>query len=184
MKIDLAKAETDHLNALIRIEEKRINGEHEVKGLLDSIGEALTCKPPADLDRPYVRDCAFHFLDDDGRPLSDRTVPGSEPIGTTLTRLRGTPGELDAVVYLLQNYAALAARGDLPERLAEVRTAVEERRYAIRRDAIMARSYEQILLAGAQRIALYYKGGIKAETLAQFASALATAGLIPTIALK
>ncbi|MEO8126554.1 MAG: hypothetical protein ABJF23_04860 [Bryobacteraceae bacterium] len=88
------------------------------------------------------------------------------------------------LVGLLQTWPALAARVATPSRLAESRLAQEERRYAIRRDAIIARSYEAVIGTGAQRLAAYYQGGIRPETLAQLVQALATAGLIPTIALK
>jgi hypothetical protein len=184
MKVDLAKAEIDHLNAMILIHAKRVDGERDVKNLLTSIDNALTCAAPANPDEPHARNCAFHFEDDNGRRLPDRAVAGGESVETTLEQLRSDPFHLQTVVYLLQNYAALAARSDTAARLADLRSAIEERRFEIRRDAIMARAYENVLLTGAQRIALYYKGGIKPEALAQFISALATAGLIPTIALK
>jgi hypothetical protein len=117
------------------------------------------------------------------KPITE-DLSETEEIEATLLRFRNDPLKLKTVVYLLENFAALAARADTPVRIAELRGAIEERRFAIRRDAIMARTYEQILLIGAQRIAIYYKGGVKPETLAQFLNALATAGLIPTIALK
>mgnify|MGYP007071036845 CR=1 FL=1 len=77
-----------------------------------------------------------------------------------------------------------SARSDTPARLAAIRTVIEERAYRIRRDAIMARSYEEILVSGTSRIAAYYKGGVKPETIAQFIQALSTAGLIPAISLR
>ncbi len=92
--------------------------------------------------------------------------------------------KLQFIVDALANWSALAARVATPSRLAAARLAQEERRYSIQRDAIMARSYEAIVGTGAQRLAAYYKGGLKPETLAQFVQALSTTGLIPTIALK
>jgi len=179
MKVDLAKAEIDHLKALIQIEEKRSDGEHDVKDLLTAIENTLLCVRTAS----GGWECKLQFTDGSGN-VTTEDLSAAEEIGATLERLRGQPFKLKAVVYLLENVAALEARGDMPVRIAELRAAIEDRRFAVRRDAIMARTYEQILLTGAQRIATYYRGGVKPETLAQFANALATAGLIPTIALK
>jgi hypothetical protein len=185
MKVDLAKAEIDHLKTLIQIEEKRLDGQHDVKDILTAIGNTLTCvksnstNPPS----PGTWVCTLKFDDPTGSSTIEK-LSETEEIEETIRRFRSDRLKLKTLVYLLENFAALAARADTPVRIAELRSAIEERRFAIRRDAIMARTYEQILLIGAQRIATYYKGGIKPETLAQFVNALSTAGLIPTIALK
>src|SRR5262249_1277413 len=139
--------------------------------------------PPAASD--IERQCTFRFTDALGNNLPADRIPGAEDIEVTLRRYQleaeRDTDRLKAAVYLLENFAALAARAETPVRIAELRSAVEERRFAIRRDAIMARSYEQILSAGAQRIALYYKSGVKPETIAQFLQAAATIGIIPAI---
>jgi len=190
MKVDLAKAEIDHLQTLIQIQEKRSDGQHDVKSILTAIENTLGCVPrptnPLNPFSPSKWVCTLKFTDDSTDPPKDSTenLSDTEEIETTLLRFRSNRLKLESVVYLLENFAALAARADTPVRIAELRSAIEERRFAIRRDAIMAHTYEQILLIGAQRIATYYKGGIKPETLAQLANALATAGLIPTIAVK
>ena len=183
MKVDLAKAEIDHLQTLIQIEEKRLDGQHDLKSILTAIENTLSCVRPTTPPGSSSWVCTLTFTDASGVP-SPENLSDTEEIEATIRRFRYDPLRLKSVVYLLENFAALAARADTPVRIAELRSAIEERRFAIRRDAIMARTYEQILLIGAQRIAIYYKGGIKPETLAQFANALATAGLIPTIALK
>jgi hypothetical protein len=179
MKIDLAKAEVDHLKALIKIEDRRMAGQKDVKSLIAAIEDTLTCTDG---------NCGFSLKDDDGNEIRREEVLGKEQIDATLLRYKqqGAPAadRLKAVVYLLENFAAFSARAETPGRIADLRRAIEERSFAIRRDAIMARSYEQIFLLGTQRIALYYKGGIKPETLAQFAQAAATAGLIPAITFK
>lgn len=176
MKVDLAKAEIDHLNALIQIEEKRLDGQKDVRSLIEAIRKTLSLEK----NGQYT----LKFKDIEDKDLPPRTMAGSERIEDTLRDLLGQRDQLEAVVYLLENFAALAARADTPTRLAQLRSAIEERRFAIRRDAILASEYEQVLLTGAQRIAQYYKGGIKPETLAQLANALATAGLIPAVAFK
>jgi hypothetical protein len=174
MKVDLAKAEIDHLKTLIQIEEKRLDGQDDVKDLLTAIDNTINCRSNS----------GFTFVNDAGVALPLENLNPAEEIQSTIQRFQTDPLRLKSVIYLLENFAALAARADTPVRLAELRTAIEERRFAIRRDAIMARTYEQILLIGAQRIATFYKGGIKPETLAQIVNAISTAGLIPTIALK
>jgi len=176
MKVDLAKAELDHLKILIGIEEKRLAGQQDVSDLLAVIGETLNCSS--------APTCIFSFVDNEANTLPALEIPSTEAIEDTLQRFPSDKVRLSTVVYLLENYAALTARADIPLRLAELRSAIEDRRFAIRQQAIMARTYEQILLLGAQRIAAYSKGGVKPETLAQFANALSTAGLIPTIAVK
>ena len=101
-------------------------------------------------------------------------------------RLRNDPSPdvFGSMIFALYNVASLAARDTTPQRLASLRLADEERRYSIRSSAVAAKSYETLTSTGTQRLATYYKGGIKPETLAQIASALATLGLIPTIAVK
>lgn len=175
MKVDLAKAEIDHLKTLMGIEEKRAAGQKDVKDLLAVIGRTLKCE---------ANNCTLSQDDDDGNTQLLATVKRSDAIEDTLQQFQGDKVKVGLVILLLENYGAMAARADLPMRLADLRDAVEDRRFAIRQEAIMARTYEQILLVGAQRIAAYYKGGIKPETLAQFANALSTAGLIPAISLK
>lgn len=162
MQIDLARAELDYLKAVAGIEQRRVEGEKDVKGLISSITGAL------DL-------------------LKQAGIRGDEEVTVTLKRLAADPAQkenLGIATLMLQNWAAFTARGDTPARLAAMRGAIEERAYRIRRDAIMARSYEEILVSGTSRIAAYYKGGVKPETIAQFIQALSTAGLIPAISLR
>ena len=89
--------------------------------------------------------------------------------------------ELFTLVHCLYNTAAIASRDDTPLRLATLRLVAEEREYSIREAAIGARSYEQAIVNGVERLALYHKGGVKPQTLTQFISALATLGLIPAV---
>ncbi len=177
VKVDLAKAEIDHLKALIKIEEKRLAGEDDLRHIFTAIDHSSACDAAGQ--------CTARFEDSQGNAES---VPAAEGIEATLSRYRQEaatdPARLKTAVYLLENFAALCARAETPVRLAQLRSAIEERRFAIRRDAILARGYERIFLIGAQRIALYYQGGVKPEAIAQFLQAAATAGLIPTIALK
>lgn len=116
--------------------------------------------------------------------LAEQLGGANRDCGAGETTASDEKQKLQFLVYLLQNWSSLAARAATPGRLAAARLAQEERRFSIRRDAILARSYEAIIGSGAQRLATYYRGGIKPETIAQFVQALSTAGLIPTVALK
>jgi hypothetical protein len=92
--------------------------------------------------------------------------------------------QLDTQLSLLAVAAALAARGNTALRLALLREADENQRYAIRQSSLAARSYEQILVNGAERLSLYHQGGIRPETLARLLNAAATLGLIPAVLSK
>lgn len=92
--------------------------------------------------------------------------------------------KLGIMVHTLYGAAALAARDDTPVRLAKLRIVSEGRAFAIRQSAAAASEYEDTVLNGAQRLALYHKGGLKAQTVAQIVSALSTLGLIPTVLSK
>ena len=61
----------------------------------------------------------------------------------------------------------------------ELRLAQEEHRFSIRKSAITARAYEVTVSTGVQRLALYYKGGIKPELIAQIIHAAATVAIPP-----
>ena len=106
-------------------------------------------------------------------------------IPETLLQLRnGTTARVKAreqiygQVRALYDAAALASRGDMPVSLQRLRLAQEEERYSIRKSAAQARAYEQLLNAGARRLALFYAGGVKPETVAQLVfNALSLANL-------
>jgi len=75
--------------------------------------------------------------------------------------------KLAHVLDVLHVAAALSAHGTVPGNLASLRLAQEEHRYSIRKSAVLARAYEVTVATGTQRLALYYKGGIRPETIAQ-----------------
>jgi hypothetical protein len=92
--------------------------------------------------------------------------------------------ELISLLLALHTASALMARGDTPERLAEVRVAQEEHLYSIRHSALVARAYELTVSTGVQRLALYHKGGVKPELVAQVIHAAATVAIPPAILAK
>lgn len=174
MKISLVQAEMDYWRAVGLIEARRQAGQREVANLFTQLESTLECPASA---------CKLKFTSDDGEESSE-PLNAAEFIDATLAKYQAQPEKLKAVVFLMQNFAAIAARAETPVRIAELRQAIEERRFEIRKDAIFAKTYEEIFLLGAQRLALYGKGGIKPEALAAFLQAAMTAGLIPAVSLR
>jgi hypothetical protein len=164
MKISLVQAEMDYWRAVGLIEARRQAGQDEVAKLFTQLEETLRCDQQT---------CTLKFTSDDGEETSE-PLALREAVEGTLTRYQAQPEKLKAIVLLLQNFAAIAARAETPVRIAELRQAVEERRFEIRKDAIFAKTYEEIFLLGAQR----------PEALAAFIQAAMTAGLIPAVSLR
>lgn len=77
----------------------------------------------------------------------------------------------------LLELGALIARGETPDKLAELRLAQEAHAYSIRKSAIRARAYELTVTAGVKRLALYHQGGLKPEVIAEFIHALSTTAI-------
>jgi hypothetical protein len=80
--------------------------------------------------------------------------------------------------------ASAVAQLDAADALATLRLADEERRYSIRRSAVNTSTYDLTIQAAAQRLALYWKGGIKATELAQFVFYVTNSIALPAIAIK
>jgi hypothetical protein len=122
--------------------------------------------------------------------IRDAGVAGStDRIETTLkaTAKLGTfegRALLRTQVLLLLDTAAGAAQVDAADRLAAIRLADEERRYSIRRTAVSARTYDLAIHAAVQRLAQYWKGGIKPTELAQFIFYVTNSFALPAIAIK
>lgn len=104
--------------------------------------------------------CNITIFDD---PENEETLPKEEVIGYLFNALYSA--------------SALAARGETPFKLAEIRLAQEEHRYSIRQSAVIARGYEIILRRGTKRLERYYAGGIKPEKIAQLIYSAATVAI-------
>lgn len=87
------------------------------------------------------------------------------------------PTALQLAVRALYTCTSLAARGKIPDNLYRVRLAQLEHLKSIQLSAANARVYESILGGGVQRLALFYQGGVKPETLAQIVQSLSTVGI-------
>jgi len=91
------------------------------------------------------------------------------------------------VGYLFQTLhsaAALAARGETPMKLAELRLAEEEHRFSIRHSAVMARTYEVALTSGTSRLSRFYAGGLRPEKIALLIHSAAAITIPTAIAVK
>jgi 23S rRNA U2552 (ribose-2'-O)-methylase RlmE/FtsJ len=98
-------------------------------------------------------------------------------IDDTLEKLAGDRSGLSSAVRSLYAGAALASQGALPDRLFRLRMAQLDHMRSIQMSAANASVYEAILGSGVDRLALFYQGGVKPETIAQIAQALATSGI-------
>ena len=93
-------------------------------------------------------------------------------------QIRNMIGDVPQALFLL---SALIARGSTPNRLADVRFAQELHAYSIRKSAVRARAYELTVSTGAQRLALFHKGGIKPTDIAELVFAASNVAISPAI---
>ena len=93
-------------------------------------------------------------------------------------QIRNMMGDVPQALFLL---SALIARGATPNRLADVRFAQELHAYSIRKSAVRARAYELTVITGAQRLALFHKGGIKPTDIAELVFAASNIAITPAI---
>lgn len=159
-RLDLLWLQEESLVRRVGIEARREKEEKDLRSLLRQTQTLLKKLKPEYLDMQLVPALARQAA----------VVDGEEALEDMITAL------LDA--------GALAARYTTPAQLAALRETQEERAESIREMAARARLYEVLVGTGIERLALYYKGGVKPETLAAIVQSLATVGLIPAIALK
>lgn len=93
-------------------------------------------------------------------------------------RIRNMIADVPQALYVV---AALIARGSTPNKLADVRLAQELHAYSIRKSAVRARAYELTITTGAQRLALFHKGGIKPTDVAELVFAASNIAITPAI---
>jgi hypothetical protein len=104
-------------------------------------------------------------------------VTPDDRIEASLASMATDRARLERAVRDLYIAASIAARAEVPEDLYQVRVAQLEHLRSIRISAANARVYEAVLGGGVQRLALFYQGGARPETLAQVLQSLATAGI-------
>ena len=154
-QLQVLSLEVQHVNEQIRIRERL---DHELQVTREVLGPVQT---------------ALRVLN----------LPNEERITTRLEEAAGRkdPKELRELTFLLYNAAALAARGNTPVRLAEMRSTMEDRAHSLRLAGGSAAFHQQLIVNGLQRLALYYQGGLKASTIAELVQALATVGIVPAV---
>lgn len=91
---------------------------------------------------------------------------------------RNMVADIPQALFLL---STLIARGSTPNRLADVRFALELHAYSIRKSALRARAYELTVSTGAKRLALFHRGGIKPTDIAELVFAASNVAITPAI---
>ncbi len=153
-ELQLLKVEEQHWKALGLIRARQTLEVGEIKMLLD-----------------LTRTLAARF-------------PTSDKIEETFNRLRTASDRdrLEMAIYTVHRAAAVAAQQATSVRLADLRKSIEVRRYSIQQSAVNAGVYEQTARAAADRLAVYWKAGIRPKDLAELMLHLSTAVSLPIIA--
>ena len=112
--------------------------------------------------------------------------PGPRPVEATLQEAATSHNRqaLRTQWEALHAAAGAVAQLDAADALASLRLTDEARRYSIRRSAVNISTYDLTIQAAAQRLALYWKGGIKPTELAQFVFYVTNTIALPAIAVK
>jgi hypothetical protein len=161
--LQLLVIEQAHLKAKARIEARR---QIEVGAALAGVETGLQRLTMAGVNR--------------STETIEATLRGTAPTTALPTRR----DVLLAQLLALHEAAAAIAQMDAADHLAELRQSDEERRYSIRRSGANASTYDLTIQAAVQRLALYWKGGIKPTELAQFVFYVTNTFAIPALALK
>jgi hypothetical protein len=157
--LDTLRVDEEHLNTLAAIEARRQADQSDIETLITFY----------DTRRQELASLGA------GKAIKDSLLEA--------VNRRDAP-QLLTMLLALHAAVAIKARQSSPDALANLRVAQEQHRYSIRRSAVIARSYEVVVLTGTQRLALYHKGGIKHETVAQIVQAVATMAIPPAILAK
>lgn len=99
--------------------------------------------------------------------LAMNMTPNCDVKGTIRTINMRPRDVVEDIMLDLYMATTIVSRVPASVRLAQLRRAHEEHRYAIKQRIVQSHAYELILNSGADRLALFYKGGIKPAQLAQ-----------------
>ena len=193
LQTDNRQLETEARNALGRIrtasseDERRENALPALNALstaIDNISDhdaLLLCDPQSNVQS----DCMLTARRDLESALKISNVESAKALTAIVIRarkngveIRNMIGDIPQALFLL---SALIARGSTPNRLADVRFAQELHAYSIRKSAVRARAYELTVSTGAQRLALFHKGGIKPTDIAELVFAASNVAITPAI---
>jgi regulator of replication initiation timing len=165
------EVEAEHLKLLAAIEARRGLELADARLLIEQFdtkrGQLLTVYYRSCFGRPKTADVSGEHIVDTFE-LARNMTPCS--VTNPNSRLTSSLIPRDAVKDLMQflmTAAAIQSKVPRSNALAELRTAEEHHRYSLRRRALQASVYELTMTAGALRLALFYKGGIKPAQLAQ-----------------
>ncbi|MBA2659478.1 MAG: hypothetical protein H0U72_08030 [Nitrosospira sp.] len=180
--IDRLQIEEEHWTNIAAIQARRVTEEDEIKLLIDDYN-CRTGSKPLNVKSAEESQLTDHKCFSESKPLN---VKSAERVEETLYRFVQRKDRAQLVNTLLALYVAtaIAARGNTPSKLVDVRLSQEEHLYSIRQSAVMARAYELTVSTGVQRLALFHKGGVKPETIAQVIHTLAAAAIPAAIILK
>lgn len=166
-QLEVLKVQEDHAQNLIAIEKRRQKELKAIRDLLEQTTAGLQCLTATERQGSIASTLEARAA------KANAAAPGSADdvcLGT--------------LTFALFNFTALTARSDTASRLAALRSSLEDRASALRLSAAGTRQIEELITNGVTRLAMFHKGGLKPETLAQLIQALATAGIIPAVVLK
>ena len=162
------EAQEEHLAILGTIETQRSLELAEARELIATY-EALKAR----LVNDYYGRCFTEKKSDVTQERITDTIslamkmPNCDVQGTTLVINMRPRDVVEDIMLLLYRATTSFSRVQTAVRLAQLRNAHEEHRFTIKQRVLEAHAYELILNGGAERLALFYKGGIKPAQLAQ-----------------
>jgi hypothetical protein len=163
------EAQEEHLSILGTIEARRSLELAEARQLLLSFEK--------DKDRLMIHYYGRCFTERKS-DLTDEPITDTVRLAMRMPNCKDVPGTISSrtmhprdvvedIMKMLYKATTIVSRVPTSVRLAQLRRAHEEHRYAIKQRIVQAHAYELILNSGADRLALFYKGGIKPTQLAQ-----------------
>jgi hypothetical protein len=157
--------EEDHLKTLTRL---RANEALEVGDQLGTVKEAI-----ASLKRANLWE-------------SDQTITKTLQLAAQEGNAASPPDatSLRTVFDALMLVTALIAPSDAAVRLGDTRESDEYRRYSLRLSALNTSTYDTTVQNALQRLAIYYKSGLKPSDLAQLIFYVTNSVSVPVIATK
>ncbi len=181
--VESLQVEVDYWNRVGEIELRRATEETDINFLVKDVEFRLTqISKCLSVDMPTLKAEKINATFSRALALPMCRIVDPEDAGKELELPKD---EIVAYLYqTLHSAAALAARGESPMKLAELRLAQEEHRFSIRHSAVMARTYEVALGSGTKRLARFYAGGLKPEKIAQLIYSAATVAIPTVIAIK
>lgn len=204
--VETLQLEADHWETVGEIQLRRVEEQKDLNRLVKDVEFRLAqipkCVPPTMPKQPLAENITVTFANAQKivaawkKALADSESTGQPPAASEgvcrITDPEDPAGNTDLpkdelVAYLFQalhSAAALAARGDTPMRLTELRLAQEEHRYSIRQSAVLARGYELTLSSGTKRLGRFYAGGLRPEKISQLIYTAATVAIPAVIAGK